>query len=69
MAKSLLLAEKLVGVGFAARKSGGTDRDTGRAAVEAETRAVHVVPIDNVEIEIDALGIGARRITKDFGRR
>src|SRR5688572_7059373 len=69
MAKRLLLAEELVGMGFAARKAGGTDRDASCAAVEPETRAVHVVPIENVEVEIDALGIGARLVTKDLVRR
>ncbi len=66
MAVDLLLAEELVAMSLAAREHCGAERDACRAAVEAEARAVQVVAVANVEVEIDALGVGARRIEEDL---
>src|SRR5204863_5864287 len=61
-----LLAEELVRVRLATRERRRADCDAVGAAVETESRAVQVEPVEYGKIEIDALGIRARRVLEHF---
>ena len=69
MAKHFLLAEELVLVSLAARERRRPERHALGAAVEAESRAIEVEAVEHREIEIDALGVGPRRVGEHFLRR
>src|SRR6185503_5537294 len=62
----LLVAKEFVAVRFAVRETRGADRNSRRAALEAEASSVQVVTVQHVEVEIELLGIGARGIAEDL---